>query len=378
MTIALDISVDKPVRFPLYLRVPAWCEDAHVAINGTPAEAAGSAGKYIRIDRQWSDGDTVTLRLPMKVSLEEWRRNHNSVSVNYGPLTFSLKIGEQYVQKDSTETAIGDSSWQEGADSSKWPSFEIHPTTPWNYGLVLDEENPEAAFKVERREWPSSDFPFTLADVPITIQAKAQRIPEWTLDRYGLCGVLQDSPVRSSQPEESVTLVPMGAARLRISAFPVIGDGEDAHSWVAPESPRESTYDIMASHANRGDSLEAMDDGLTPKNSGDGSIPRFTWWDHRGSKEWVQYEFPEAKKVSKVAVYWFDDTGAGECRTPRSWRLLYRDGEQWKRVSVLKSEPVAKDQWNRLSFKPVETTALRIEAQLRPGYSGGVLEWRVE
>jgi hypothetical protein len=158
--------------------------------------------------------------------------------VNYGPLTFSLKIGERYDRHDSTQTAIGDSSWQKGADPSKWPSFEIHPSTAWNYGLVLDSQRPEKSFTVKRGSWPKDNFPFTVDRAPISLQAKARRIPEWTVDRHGLCAVLQDSPVLSDQPVETVTLIPMGAARLRISSFPVIGTGAVAHRWTGPEATR--------------------------------------------------------------------------------------------------------------------------------------------
>ena len=75
-------------------------------------------------------------------------------------------------------------------------------------------------------------MPFTSDGVPIQLKAKARRIPEWQLDRYGLVATLQDSPVKSDQPTETVSLIPMGAARLRISAFPMIGDGPNAHTWA--------------------------------------------------------------------------------------------------------------------------------------------------
>ncbi|MCO8124616.1 glycoside hydrolase family 127 protein [Stieleria sp. TO1_6] len=376
-TITLKFNADQSVEFPLYLRVPAWCDQAELAINGTAESTPRSGGKYIRIDRQWNDGDTVSLRLPMKVDVQRWKRNHNSASVNYGPLTFSLEIGHRYDRMDSTETAIGDSSWQSGADTSKWPSYEIHPTTPWNYGLVMDDSEPSQSFRVEYLDWPTSNYPFTPQDVPIRIHATAKRIASWTLDRYGLCSVLQDSPVRSDQPQEDVTLIPMGAARLRISAFPVIGSGPDAHTWVKPPEPRESTYKITASHTHQGDSVASMDDGLAPTHSGDHAVPRFTWWDHKGSAEWVQYEFLQSTTIDSVAVYWFDDTGRGECRIPQSWRVLQRDGNQWKPVTVRQSDPIAVDRWNRMSFDPIDTTALRIEVQLQPGFSGGILEWTV-
>ena len=41
---------------------------------------------------------------------------------------------------------------------------------------------------------------------------------------------------KSDAPAETVTLIPMGAARLRISAFPAIGTGKNAREWAAPKS----------------------------------------------------------------------------------------------------------------------------------------------
>ena len=377
-TIRFKFSAEKAVTFPLYLRIPAWCQKPEVSINGKKAKLVTSDGKFVRIDREWKKGDVVTLRLPMQVSVRKWERNHDSVSVDYGPLTFSLKIGERYDKHDSIKTAIGDSSWQKGADPSKWPSWEIHPTTPWNYGLVLDEKNPAKSFKVKKGKWPANDFPFTTDAAPITMTVKAKRIPEWQLDRNGLCAVLQDSPVLSDEKVETVTLIPMGAARLRIAAFPVIGKAPKAHRWIAPEKPQPAKYKATASHCYSGDTVEALSDGLSPTSSHDNTIPRFTWWDHRGGREWVEYQFDSARKVSAVEVYWFDDTGTGQCRIPKSWRLLYRTASEWKPVADATSQLPVKDDWNRMSFNAVDTSALRLEVDLQTGFSGGILEWRVK
>jgi hypothetical protein len=133
-----------------------------------------------------------------------------------------LKIKENFIRKESDKTAISDSKWQKSADVSKWPSFEIHPGSDWNYGLVLDIKNPAGSFKVVRKSWPKNNFPYTAAEAPILLKVKARQIPEWKLDSHFLCGELMDSPVVSVEPEVEVELIPMGAARLRISAFPVI------------------------------------------------------------------------------------------------------------------------------------------------------------
>ena len=80
-------------------------------------------------------------------------------------------------------------------------------------------------------------------------------------------------------------------------------------------------------------------------------------------------------RLSASGVYWFDDTGKGGCRVPQNWRLLYKDGDQWKPVEGVTSFGVKPDQFNRVTFTPVFTTALRLEVQLQPQYSGGILKW---
>ena len=159
------------------------------------------------------------VRKSMSLSMRTWQVNKNSVSVDYGPLTLSLKIAEKYVEKDSRETAIGDSKWQKGADSKKWPTTEIYPDSPWNYSLVLDKREPLKNFKVIRKSWPTDNYPFTVASVPLEVKAIGRPVPEWKIDETGLCGVLPEEDAVKGDKEE-ITLIPMGAARLRISAFP--------------------------------------------------------------------------------------------------------------------------------------------------------------
>ena len=224
--VQITVKAAKPVAFPLYLRVPAWCKKPTILINGqaidAPTKSDAKNGQYIRLTDTWKSGDKITLDFPMDITVRTWDQNKNSVSVNYGPLTYSLKIQEEYKKEDSKKTAIGDSKWQPNADPSKWPSYEIFPTSAWNYGLELNKANPAQSFTVVRKKGPVSKFPFTPETTPIKLTAKAHKIPGWTVDKYGLCDVLPQSPVTATTPVETVTLVPMGVTRLRISAFPVV------------------------------------------------------------------------------------------------------------------------------------------------------------
>jgi hypothetical protein len=293
----------------------------------------------------------------MGIHLRTWEKNHNAVSVDYGPLTFSLKISER---------------WSRCGGKEGWPEFEVFPASPWNYGLVFDEKTPAKSFKVRKRASLALQ-PFTPATAPIEIDATAKRVSAWKQDRLGLVGKLGPSPVRSDQPLETVTLIPMGAARLRITAFPVIGQGPEAREWTTPKPPP-----VSASHCFENDSLEALIDGIEPRNSNDQNIPRFTWWDHSGSAEWVQYDFDQPRKISAVEVYWFDDTGGGSCRVPQSWKIVYRDGAGWKPVSGSSECGTKKNEYNHVSFDPVVATSVRLEVQLQPKFSGGILEWKVK
>lgn len=209
-------------EFPLYLRIPGWAAGATLRVNGAASGAVVPPRGYARIVRDWRAGDEIALRLPMKPRVRAWEKNKDSVSVDCGALTFSLRIEEKYRPVASDKTAQQDSAWLPGADASKWPSHEILPESPWNFGLVLNSSDPAAAFEVVRRPWPADSRPFTNAATPILLRARGRRLPDWKIDADGLAGVLPQSPVQSDEPLEDLTFVPMGGARLRISAIPVV------------------------------------------------------------------------------------------------------------------------------------------------------------
>jgi DUF1680 family protein len=152
------------------------------------------AGEFLRIEREWKNADRVELRFPMAVRTSTWF--NNSISVERGPLVYSLKIGE---------------SWNKIKQTGPAADWEVYPTTPWNYALV------KGAFQVTEKAIARQ--PYTAAAAPVEITTKARRLPQWTLVDDSP-GVLPVSPVTTKRAEETVTLVPYGAAKLRITAFP--------------------------------------------------------------------------------------------------------------------------------------------------------------
>jgi DUF1680 family protein len=212
--VSMTVTGDAPAAFPLYLRVPRWCRHFAVAVNGAALDIETRPGAYVRIERTWQSGDAVGIEMGMEVAFTRWPRT-GSVTIDRGPLSYSLRIGE---------------TWRRCGGTDAWPEWEVFPATPWNYGLVIEPENPAGALEVTEKGVHSPQ-PWTTEAAPVEIRAKGKRIPGWTLVNE-TADVLRPSPIRSEEPEETITLIPLGCARLRIACFPVIGEGRDARPWV--------------------------------------------------------------------------------------------------------------------------------------------------
>ena len=124
--------------------------------------------------------------------------------------------------------------------------------------------------------------------------------------------------------------------------------------------------------------VNAINDQHEPKSSGDRLKKHFDWWPAKGTNQWVQYDFARPARVFAVEVYWFDDTGIGECRLPESWRVLFRENGEWKPVTHPGGYGCEGNRYNRTTFDPVETDGLRLDVQLPEKFSSGLLQWRVE
>jgi hypothetical protein len=204
-TIDLGVRTSGPVEFPLYLRIPEWCAEARIFVNGAVVTTRPKASSYVGLKREWKNGDHVRLELPQRIEVKTWERLGNAVSVRRGPLWYSLKIGEK---------------WQRYGGTDKWPAYEVLPMTPWNYGLAVDASNPASTVALVSRNDPPAQ-PFTAEAAPVVLRAKAKRVPSWK-EKGRMVGKVPFSPVSTAEPLEDVTLIPMGCARLRISVFPTV------------------------------------------------------------------------------------------------------------------------------------------------------------
>lgn len=211
-TIKFTLQTKKAVAFPFHLRIPEWCKKATVKINGKVLqEAVGN--QVLKINRAWKSGDVVELQLPMHIFKNRWYEN--SMSVERGPITYALKIGEEVKHVENKK------------DPKEYGTHytEVRPTTPWNYGLYdMSNEKLDEHFKIESTG-KNTNYPWNLENAPIQIKTKAKRIPSWTLYNE-MAGPIPYSHIyglESAREEEEVTLVPYGCTMLRISQFPLVG-----------------------------------------------------------------------------------------------------------------------------------------------------------
>ncbi len=206
--VRLNVSMRRSVAFPLVLRIPAWCSNAVVTVNGE-AQAGVSPGIFFRIKRKWHDGDAVIVNLPMPI--QTLAGPSRAVAINRGPLVYSLRIGEDWKVRTPDPLGLG------------FDEFEVHSTTPWNYALELDPQNPAASLTF-KNFGPTPIDPFDPKYPSVALIARARQLPDWTIGWRGTHAFEPPvSPVAADSPLENVTLVPFGSQHMRLSWFPYLG-----------------------------------------------------------------------------------------------------------------------------------------------------------
>ncbi len=327
--VKLTVEPDQPASFGVNLRIPGWCDKLSATVNGERLDPEPQTDGYLHVDREWKAGDQVRLKLSMPVRRVAANPNVKAdvgrVALMRGPIVYCLEGVDN-------EGSVRDIALPRTADLKE----EFEPDLLG--GVVV--------LRTKARRRATEDWEGTLYQpVPYDEKARVVAIPYYAWDHR--------------EPGEMVVWLPETTALAEVKLPPTLATGAE----------------VAASHVR--DDLHAVNDGILPESSGDLSVPRFTWWDHKGTSEWVSLTFDEPQRVSSVELYWFDDTGKGGCRVPASWRLEWLDGEEWKPVTGASEYGTELDRFNRVIFDPVETEAVRVVVHLQENMSGGVLECRI-
>src|SRR6185437_10900837 len=138
--IRFEIKADRPVSFPLSLRIPAWCSSPQIKVNGSSAGAVKAKNGFAVVRRTFKTGDVVTLTLPMSVKATEWPEN--GIGFERGPLVYAMPV-------DTKWTSVAEAAYS----TDEFPTWEANPIGEWNYGVSLDPA--KASSEVEVKQRPS-------------------------------------------------------------------------------------------------------------------------------------------------------------------------------------------------------------------------------
>jgi DUF1680 family protein len=348
--VKIKVAPEKAGNFSIKLRIPGWAKNEPVPtdlytfadkqdgkyeiyVNGKLTSVTESNG-YADISRSWKKGDVIELKLPMPIrriqANEKVKDDRGKLAIERGPIVYCLEGWDQGDKHIFNKYISGDTQF----------SIEYKKDL-LNGVMILKGSAKEVALNGEEKEVPVTAIPYST----------------WNNRGAGEMAVWIPSSVSSAHPVPLPTIA--SRAQTVVMRAPIQND--------APliSSPEESVWGV--------------NDQWEPTNSGDISKPYLYWWQKVGVEVNLEYKFEQPETVSNVEVYWLEfDHYDGNYRVPESWKLLYKEGENWKEVQAKGAYTTLRDQYNKLVFAPVKTTGLKIVAKLQKGQSGGVIEWKVK
>ena len=340
--IALNIEQNSAGQFTMKIRIPGWVRNQvvpsnlyqytdgkrlgyKVLVNGQEEGTVSDDG-YLTISRKWKKGDRVQIHFDMEPRTVrangKVEADRGMVSVERGPLVYCAE----------------------------------HPDNSFDIMGALINQNPQ--FRLGKGE---------IAGTPIqTLITDAQTL---SFNKQG----------KVEAKDQTLTLIPYYAWCHRGSGKMRVWLPQDLNATNPSRPATLARQSKVSSSTEKMPALSAINDRLVPKDENDRSVPYTHWWPKNGTTEWLGYEFPAESTVQSATVYWYDDGPWGGCRVPKSWRILYQDGQgKWQPVSGADGYPIDKGSACTVNFDPVKTKAVRLEIVLPDDNSAGLFEWIVK
>ncbi len=346
--VSIKVTPETEKEFAIRLRIPGWVTDRPVAsdlyaytdapkaytisVNGSPASIMEGDG-YATLQRTWKAGDVIEINWPMEVrrikANDKVETNRGFLAMERGPIVYCLE------GKDQPDNTV----------FNKYIPADTKVNSTYDANLLNGVVVLSGTAKEVDRQGNVKDVPF-------------KAIPYATWNNRGT----DQMEVWMASAKEYATPTPLPTIASKARTFSI-------QAPIQKDAPESAAKEVWAWGVN---------DQWEPKSSSDTSKPYFYWWLKKGSLETLAYEFDKPYPVSGVEVYWLDfDHYDGDFRVPESWKLYYKAGNTWKEVEALNEYGVKKVCYNKLIFKPVTTTGLKIAAQLKDGVSGGIIEWKI-
>lgn len=237
-TIRLTV-VKGDASFPFYVRIPGWCREPRVAINGIAQKGAAS-GSYFRVERRWKAGDEVVLELPKQAEFINWD-GYEAMVVNYGPLLFALPVEAHVEQKTYTNPIF---------NNMPYMGYIMTPVSDWNYILGVDGKD-DSMIRVEKSPMKNPLNPWVEYPQPIQLKVPMYQDPSWKEFYHKITGpdgneeyaaLTPPLPARGAMifvlrrlKPQIKSLVPYGSTYLRMSMFPFWKEGTIAPEVLATE-----------------------------------------------------------------------------------------------------------------------------------------------
>ncbi|MCD4730609.1 MAG: glycoside hydrolase family 127 protein, partial [Bacteroidales bacterium] len=292
--VKININPEQKTNFTVSIRIPGWLNkplpgDLYSFISNidnkliikvnNEAVKYDIVNAYAKINRNWKKDDIIELNFPMPVrkviANNKVAENHGKFSLEKGPIVYC----------------------------AEW----------------LDNESRVRNLLLNKNDSFTVEFKDDLIDGVDVIKgnAKALSISE------------KDNTI--IKKEQNFTAIPYYAWAHRGSGEMIVWLPYE-ESAANPTLPPTIASESKVSASYYYDVITAINDQIIPKNSNDHEIPRLTFWSHKGTTEWIQYDFDKETTISFVHIYWFDDEPNGGCRIPKNWKLLYKKEGIWKEV----------------------------------------------
>jgi uncharacterized protein len=341
--VQIAVNPQKSTAFTLRIRIPGWAKQEAIPgdlyqfedrsakpivikLNGKAAAYKMEKG-YAVFTRTWTKGDKIEIDFPIEVEKvvanQQVEDDRGRFALQKGPMIYCLEGPDNYDNAVQNIVLDKNKSLKETFNESLL-----------NGVLVLS-----ATGSSTRRQLNTDEL--------LKTDQEVKAIPYYSWNNRG--------------SGEMEVWIPYEASA--------------AHPKPAPTIASKSR---VSSSLNNTRMQKALNDQYDPKNSQDHSAIYMHWWPKKNTLEWVQYDFEQESTISESSVYWFDDGPFGGCRIPASWRLLYKDGDNWVPVKNTTPYEIAKDKYNSVKFEPVTTKALRLEVKLPEDFATGLHEWMVK